>query len=91
MRSVCAASAQRLTPKTIRRHVDPCWVLGGEVVRRLHDEPKLRKQTPRAVLLDTIAVGEAPLVQGASEAHQRRLDGTARGLLRFFGGQPHLR
>lgn len=80
---------QHFAPKTIRRHVDACWVIGGEVIRRLYDEPGLRKRKPDAVLLETIADGEAPLVRGAAEDQQNRFDATARRLLRFLTDHPH--
>jgi hypothetical protein len=73
-----------LVPKTVRRHVDSLWVIGGEVIRRLNDEPALRKTNPRELLLDTVAGGEAPLAPHASEAEQRTFDATARRLLRFL-------
>lgn len=73
-----------LAPRTVRNHLDNLWVIGGEIVRRLHDEPELRRKEPREVLLDAIDLGEAPLVHGASESEQRGLDATARRLLRFL-------
>jgi hypothetical protein len=74
----------KLAPRTFRRHLNSLWVIGGEIIRRLYDEPKLRQKTPRAVLLDAIDCGEAPLVYTASEEEQRGFDGTARRLLRFL-------
>jgi hypothetical protein len=73
-----------LAPKTVRRHVDSLWVIGGEVIRRLNDEPELRRTNPRELLLDTVAGGEAPLAPHASEDEQRTFDATARRLLRFL-------
>jgi hypothetical protein len=37
-----------LSPKTIRRHVDNLWLLGGEIIRDLHYDPALRKR-PRNI------------------------------------------
>jgi hypothetical protein len=74
----------RLTRRTVRNHLDNLWVIGGEIIRRLYDEPKLRKKKPRAVLLDAIDLGEAPLVCRASEEEQRGFDATAHKLLRFL-------
>jgi hypothetical protein len=73
-----------LSRKTVRRHLDNLWVIGGEIIRKLNYEPDLRKTTPRQLLLDTVAAGEAPLVRDASEAGQRSIDATARRLLRFL-------
>lgn len=73
-----------LSRKTVRRHLDNLWVIGGEIIRRLNYEPDLRKSHPRQLLVDTVAIGEAPLVSQATEADQRSLDATARRLLRFL-------
>ena len=73
-----------LQPKTVRRHLDSLWVIGGEIIRRLNYEPALRKTNPRELLLDAVVGGEAPLAPHASEADQRVFDATARRLLRFL-------
>src|SRR5512135_134243 len=31
--------ASDLSPKTIQRHVNNLWVLGGEIIRDLHEDP----------------------------------------------------
>jgi hypothetical protein len=76
-----------LSGKTVRRHTDNLWVIGGEIIRRLNYEPVLRKTTPRDLLLETVADGEAPLVTHASKGDQRSYDATARRLLRFLAGR----
>ncbi len=73
-----------LSRRTVRRHVDSLWVIGGEIIRQLNYEPDLRSTKPRQLLLDTVAAGEAPLARNASEADQRTFDATARRLLRFL-------
>jgi len=73
-----------LSPKTIRRHLDNTWVIGGEIVRQVVQEPNHRNTHPRQLLLDAIGLGEAPLAWGASETEQRSFDATARQLLRFL-------
>ena len=37
-------TASDLSPKTIQKHVDNMWVLGGEFIRDLNDDPALRKR-----------------------------------------------
>ena len=73
-----------LSRKTLRRHLDNLWVIGGEIIRQVNGEPRLRRKKPRQLLLDTVATGEAPFVADASEADQRSVDATARRLLRFL-------
>ncbi len=73
-----------LTARTIRRHVDYLWAIGGEIVRQFNDEPSLRRRTARQLLLDAVDPGDAPLLRGATEAEQRSADATARKLLQFL-------
>jgi hypothetical protein len=73
-----------LKPKTVRRHLDNLWVIGGEIIRQLNYEPALRKTTPRKLLFETVENGEAPFVPDMGEAGQKSLDATARRLLRFL-------
>ena len=37
-------AAADLSPKTIQKHVDNMWMLGGEFIRDLNDDPPLRKR-----------------------------------------------
>lgn len=36
-------ASSSLSAKTIRKHVDNLWMLGGEIIRDLHEDPSLRK------------------------------------------------
>lgn len=73
-----------LTRTTVRRHFHHLWAIGGQIVREVNDDTRLRRRPPAQLLLDAIADGEAPLVYGATEAEQRHIDATARKLQRFF-------
>lgn len=73
-----------LAPAKIRGHVNGLWVIGGEIIRRLDEDPRQRKLTARKLLLGAIEGGEAPLANGVSEADQNAIDATARKLLRFM-------
>ena len=75
---------QDLSAKTVKRHLDNLWVIGGEIVRQFNDEPKLRHEPTRQLLLKTVEIGEAPLLHHATEAQQRSADATARKLLKFL-------
>src|SRR5438270_1026846 len=37
-------AASNLSPKTIQKHVDNVWALGGEFIRDLHNDPSLRRR-----------------------------------------------
>ncbi len=75
-------AASELSPKTVRRHIDNLWLLGGTIVRdaSLHGELGL----PAAKLLDeTLGPYDGPLVSELSESEQSSFDATCRKLYRF--------
>lgn len=77
-------AASALSPKTIRRHVDNLWLLGGEIIRDLHEDPSLRKVPAERLLRETIHEDGGPLVHNDSEEEQRSFDSTCRRLHRFL-------
>ena len=81
---VIALQQQGLSSRTLRRHVDGVWLIGGEIVRRVNDEPTSSHQSARALLLEAVEGGEALLVSGLVEEEQEAVDATARKLRRFL-------
>src|SRR5271169_2417350 len=77
-------AASSLSPKTIRRHVDNLWMLGGEIIRHLHYDPSLRKLAADRLVSDAIYADGGPLIQNGSEEEQRSFDSTCRKLYRFL-------
>ena len=76
---------QGLAAKTLARHRDYVEMLGGEIIRRRHDEPGLMKQPVRDLLLGLIAEDGGPMLwPRVSETTQRELDATCRKLYRFL-------
>ena len=75
---------QELSRRTLRRHLDNLWLIGGEAIRKLDDEPGLRDKPASELLLESIQGGEAPLVGDLTEEQQAALDATARKLLKFL-------
>jgi hypothetical protein len=74
-----------LAGKTLRRHRDNLWLLGGELIRRLHEQPQLRRRPIADVVIAAIRHGEAPLIRGGTfESEQRSFDATCRKLHRFL-------
>src|SRR5262245_17072024 len=73
-----------LSPKTIRRHVDNLWMLGGEIIRDLHYDSSLRKRPAERLLRDAIHADGGPLLHSGSEEEQRGFDSTCRKLHRFL-------
>src|ERR1044071_3394323 len=43
-----------LSPKTIQKHVDNLWALGGEMIRNLNEDPPLRQRPIDRILDDKI-------------------------------------
>lgn len=75
-----------LARKTLRRHRDNLWMLGGDIIRRLHEEPALRKRPVRDTLLEPLDDDEgAPLIYPLlTEEDQRSVDSTGRKLNAFL-------
>ena len=73
-----------LAKKTIQKHVDNLWVLGGEIIRDLQETPKLRKK-PVNELIDTLLENDGPLIYHCdSEEQQRSFESTCRKLHRYL-------
>ena len=72
-----------LSPKTIQKHVDNMWALGGEFIRHLNDDPSLRKRPVEQHLFKMIEEG-GPLLYHCSEDQQRSFDSTCRKFRRFL-------
>jgi hypothetical protein len=85
-----ALAASHLSPKTIQKHVDNLWSLGGEIIRNLHDTPSLRRQSIEQLLANRIDDEGGPLVYPleSEESLQRSLDSTCRKLHRFLSHKP---
>jgi len=69
---------------TIRRHVNNLWAIGGEIIRDLDNDSKLRTKPAERLLIDAIDQGDAPLLMHATEEEQRSVDATARKLFRYL-------
>ena len=82
--------ASDLSPKTIQKHVDNLWALGGEIIRDLNEDPSLRRKSIEQVLDDRIDDEGGPLVYAleSEELLQRSLDSTCRKLYHFLRQSP---
>src|SRR5215210_3745110 len=69
-------ASSNLSPKTIRRHVDNLWLLGGQIIRDLHEDPPLRKLSAERLLRRAVYEDGGPLIHTGSEAEQRSFDST---------------
>ena len=78
-------ASSSLSRKTIQKHVDNLWALGGEIIRYLHQDSSLRRKDIAQILDERIDEEGGPLVYAheSEEALQRSLDSTCRKLYRF--------
>lgn len=83
-------AASDLSSKTVQRHVDHLWALGGEIIRDLKEDPSLRRKSIEQILDDRIDEEGGPLVYAmeSEEALQRSFDSTCRKLHRFLSQSP---
>jgi hypothetical protein len=77
--------ATKLAPKTLRRHRDHMWVLGGEVISRLNYDPPLRRKPVEEVTFDLLEEEGGPLIwPKITEQQQDAFDASCRKLYRFL-------
>jgi hypothetical protein len=77
-------ASSSLSSKTIRRHVDNLWILGGEIIRDLNYSPALRKVAAQRLLREAVHADGGPLIHNGSEEEQHSFDATCRKLHRFL-------
>ena len=80
-------ASSNLSPKTIQKHVDNMWALGGEFIRDLNYDPPLRKKPVEQVLLKMLQYG-GPMLYHGGEDEQRSFDATCRKFKRFLNETP---
>ena len=73
-----------LSKRTIQNHVDNMWLLGGEIIRDMNDEPRLRKRSAEQLVRNVIHEDGGPLIHNGSEDEQRSFDSTCRKFHRFL-------
>jgi hypothetical protein len=76
---------QDLATKTLRRHRDHLWLLGGELIRRRYDDDKLKKMSVDKAVAELIEEEGGPLIwPSITEAEQNSFDATCRKLYKFL-------
>ena len=77
----------QLSRKTLRKHVNNLWVLGGEIIRKLNDTPSLRNVPVDDLVFDVVQDG-GPLPCGCdSEEALQSFESSCRKLRRFLEQQ----
>lgn len=79
---------QKLSSKTLTRHRDHLWMLGGEIIRRLQDEPRLQQSPAKKIVLESIDPECGPLIwPRITQQQQDAFDATCRKLYKFLTAQ----
>jgi hypothetical protein len=73
-----------LSKRTIQNHVDNMWLLGGEIIRDVNQDPSLRKVTAEKLIRNVIHQDGGPLIHNGWEDEQRSFDSTCRKFYRFL-------
>lgn len=76
-----------LSQKTLRKHGDHLWLLGGEIIRDLNQTPSLRKASVEDLVFEVLEEGGPLLYHGDSEGEQRSFESTCRKFRRFLEQQ----
>lgn len=80
---------QGLATNTLHRHRDHLWLLGGELIRRRYDDPKLKKLPVAQAIAELIEEEGGPLIlPRITEAEQNSFDATCRQLYKFLNSTP---
>ena len=76
---------QKLATKTLHKHRDNIWLLGGEVIRERYEDDKLMKLSVEALIAKMIHEDGGPLIHPRiSEMQQESFDATCRKFYRFL-------
>ena len=73
-----------LSRKTLHRHRDNLWLLGGELIRKLHETPGFRRRPIDQLVLAAVDEDGGPLIHHGTKEQQRSFDATCRKLYRFL-------
>lgn len=80
-------SHQRLSRRTIRKHLNNLWILGGEIIRDLQETPVPRKARVERLVFDALSQGGPLLYHCDSEQDPRSFASTCRKFRRFLEHQ----
>jgi hypothetical protein len=76
---------QGLTKRTIKRHVDNLWALGGEIISDINWNESLRKQSAKVLVINTIDEEGGPSLRNPLDPDdQKPFDSTCRKLYKFL-------
>lgn len=81
--------AKKLAASTLRRHRDHLWMLGGEVIRRRQENPRLCRLPVEKVTFTLLEEDGGPLIwPRITEQEQVAFDASCRKFYRFLTTAP---
>ena len=82
---VVALIAEGMSRSAINRHMGDLWLLGGEIIARIHRDVGLKRKTGQDLLRAFVDDDGGPLCRhNTTEAEQRAFDCTCRKLHQFL-------
>ena len=76
---------QGLTKRTLKRHVDNLWALGGEIVTAINWDESLRKLSAKDLVINAIDEEGGPLLRNPLDPEdQKPFDSTCKKLYKFL-------
>jgi hypothetical protein len=76
---------QGLTKRTIKRHVDNLWALGGEIISDINWNESSSKQSAQVLVINAIDEEGGPLLRNPIDPNdQKPFDSTCRNLYKFL-------
>ena len=76
---------QGFTKRTIKRHVDNLWALGGEIITVINWDESLRKVSAKDLVIDAIDEEGGPLLRNPLDPEdQKAFDSTCKKLYKFL-------
>ena len=75
---------KKQSPKTINKHIDNLWMLGGTIIKEINYDDDLRKLPPEEMILKSIDSFEGPLIQEFTDYQQEEFDCTCRKFYKFI-------
>jgi hypothetical protein len=77
--------SQGLPKRTLKRHVDSLWALGGEIITNINGDESLRKQPAMDLAINAIDEEGGPLLRNPLHPDdQKTFDCTCRKLYKFL-------
>ena len=76
---------KKLAASTLRRHRDHLWMLGGEVIRRRQEDPRICRQPVEKVTFALLEEDGSPLIwPRITEQEQDSFDASCRKFYRYL-------